>query len=68
MLSDLDEEVQKMSQVHPCIVLVEGDCRLQFFQVVEKVIVGESNGFINALIDLIAVYYALDIAYPKPVL
>ena len=63
---DLHDEIQRQPHVYPFIAMVEGDACLQFFQVAEKVVVCESEGFMGALLDLVCVYYTFDIVYPKP--
>ena len=63
---DVDEEVKKLPYNYPYLLLVEGESSLQFFLVVEKAILSESEGFLGALLDLICTYFTFDIVYPKP--
>ena len=65
ILCDLDEEVSKLPYVYLYIAVVEGDSNAQFFLVAE-VIVSESDGFLDALCDLICAYFTYNIVYPKP--
>ncbi len=47
--------------------MVVGDSSaLQFFQVAERIVVAESEGFVDALMDLICVYFTYNVQYPKP--
>ena len=54
ILCDLDEEVSKLPYVYPYIAVVEGDSSAQFFLVAEKVIISESDGFLDALFENIS--------------
>ena len=66
MTSDLDEEVQKIAYNYPYIAMVEGQSSVQFFVVAERIVMDESENFMEALLDLICVYFAFNIVYPKP--
>ena len=66
ILCDLDEEVGKLPYIYPYIAVVEGESSVQFFLVAEKVIVSESDGFVDALLDLICAYLTYNIVYPNP--
>lgn len=63
MTCELNEEIKQLPHVYQYIAMAEGDSNLQFYQVAQKVIIGESEGFPG---DLISVYFAYEIAYPKP--
>ncbi len=66
MTCDLDEEVKKVPRIYPYIAMVEGESNVQFFQVAETAVIGESDGFYGALIDLVCVCISYNIVYPKP--
>ena len=66
MNCNLDVEVKKNPHNHPYIAMVTGDASLQFFKIAERIVVCESEGFMGALIDLVCVYFAYNIQYPKP--
>ena len=65
MTSDLDEEVRKIPQNYPYVVMALGDDSLQFFIVGERLVLCECDEFIEALLDLICVYFTYNIEYPK---
>ena len=66
MTCNLDEEVMKTPYNYPYIAMVHGDSSLQFFVVAERVVLCENNDFVEALIDLVCVYFVFNIVYPKP--
>lgn len=49
----------------PQIVVVQHDDSIQFYIVVEKQVLLESDSIKDSIIDLISVYFTFDIAYPK---
>ena len=65
MSCDLDEEIKKNPHNYPYIAMISGDSSLQFFQIAERIVVGESENLIGSLTDLIYVYFTYNIQYPK---
>ena len=56
----------QIKQNEPYIVVIEVDVtKRQFFVVVERNIIIESNTFQDALTDMIALYFTIDITYPS---
>ena len=56
----------QIKQNEPYIVVIEVDVtKRQFFVVVERNIIIESNTFQDALTDMIALYFTIDISYPS---
>lgn len=64
---DLDEEVGRIEQTAPFIALTgkPGEEGAQYFIACEKAIFCESKSLLDAVIDLLAVYYVCDIQYPS---
>ena len=66
MHCDLDEEVKKVSQNFPYIAVVIGDSSIQYFVVVERLVLDDSEEFIDAVTALISAYFTFNIEYPRP--
>ncbi len=50
---------------YPYVAMVLGDCSVQFFVVVERLVLCESDDFLAVLFDLVCVYFAFNIQYPR---
>lgn len=61
---DLDAEAEKLPPFPQIIVLKHSEGR-QYYIVVEKDILLESDGIEESILDLISAYFAFDISYPK---
>ena len=64
---DLDTEVGKTSQSAPYIIITgeAGQETTQYFIACEKAIFTEAKSILDAVVDLLAVYYVSNIAYPR---
>ena len=64
---DLDTEVGKISQSAPYIIITgeAGQETTQCFIACEKAIFTEAKSIQDAVVDLLAVYYVCNIAYPR---
>ena len=63
---DLNAEVEKLPPF-PQIILLRSDiAEEQCFIAVEKQVMVESRCINTALLDMMSVYFAFDIAYPRP--
>ena len=64
--TDIDKEVQRISQNLPYLVLVAGNSSAQVFVMTERLILHECS-FMCGLLSLIVItYFAFNIEYPKP--
>ena len=64
---DLDTEIKHIEVSSPYIIVTStDDDSRQYFLVVEKMILVESN-MTAALQDLMSIYFSFNIAYPRPV-
>ena len=57
----------KIEQSSPFIIIIgiPGEETVQYYVCGEKIIICESVSVMDAVLDLICVYYTFDIAYPK---
>ena len=63
----MDSEVSNVDQAAPFLVItgIPGEENCQVFICAEGSVLLESKSIRDSMIDLIATYYAFDIAYPK---
>ena len=60
---DVDEEAEKLPPF-PQIIVLKHD-QQQYYIVVEKNVLLESDGIEGSILDLIGAYFTFDISYPK---
>lgn len=61
---DVDEEAEKLPPF-PQIIVLKHDQQQQYYIVVEKDVLLESDGIEGSILDLIGAYFTFDISYPK---
>jgi len=66
MSYNLEKDVLDFPTNHPYIAVVVGNT-LQCFVTAKRFVLCEAKSFSDAIYDLIAAYYAFNIAYPKPI-
>ncbi len=65
MLQSLDEAVSSTSVNHPYLALVPTTDNLQYFLIIERIVVASMDTFTEGLFALMSAFYAFDMAYPK---
>lgn len=67
--ADIDQEVAELDQSEPFIVVTgkPGTSTSQFYIYCESSFRVESKSLRDAIIDVMSVYFVLDISYPKPI-
>ena len=61
----MDIEVSKVDKGTPYLVMLTSEEGQQYFVVIEKSFIAESNSLTTAIVDLIGSYFVFDIVYPQ---
>ena len=63
---DIENEVGKIKENAPYLIMLTSDEGYQFNVVVERNILPESGNLTTAVLDLFSCYYTFNIMYPRP--
>lgn len=61
----MDNEIAQIDKGTPYLIMLTSEEGQQYFIVVEKTLIAESNSLPTAIVDLIASYFVFDIVYPN---
>ena len=63
---EIESAVMSVEENHGYLATAIGDSSMQVFLTVERCVLGSPNKLVSIIVTLIGVYFAFNIAYPRP--